>query len=155
MAAGRQVAPWRSAARRPHLLAVAVLQVEVGVEVDHDALVGLRRLDQPLAFLAGVIGLGVAGRGEVPGVYNFDRVATLICKGKQTDWRLVFFFRFPLLGKHPGSARSDERADHRGNAGGRRGLQPSSSKLLLHPYAFNAKASLLLKERGLPLPVHP
>lgn len=62
------MAPWRSGARRPHLLAVAILQVEVGVEVDHDPLVGLRGLDQPLALLAGVVGLRVARRGEVPGV---------------------------------------------------------------------------------------
>lgn len=56
----------RSAARQDSL-AVAVLQVEVRVEVDHDPLIGLRGLDQPLAFLAGVVGLRVAGRGEVPG----------------------------------------------------------------------------------------
>lgn len=37
------------------------------VEVDHDALVGLGRLDQPLALLAGVVGLRVAGRRQVPG----------------------------------------------------------------------------------------
>lgn len=37
------------------------------IEVDHDPLVGLRGLDQPLALLAGVVGLRVAGGGEVPG----------------------------------------------------------------------------------------
>jgi len=39
----------------------------VRIEVDHDPLVGLRGLDQPLALLAGVVGLRVAGGGEVPG----------------------------------------------------------------------------------------
>lgn len=63
----------------------------MGVEVDHDALVWLGGLNQPLALLAGVVGLGVAGRGEVPGVYNFDSVATLICKGNKP----IGFFQFP------------------------------------------------------------
>lgn len=89
----------------------------MGVEVDHDALVWLGSLNQPLALLAGVVGLWVAGRGEVPGVYNFDGVAALICKGNKP----IGFFQFPPPSSQfqPAAAKQPTAVGMLGVGGGR------------------------------------
>ena len=57
-------------------LALAVLQVEVRVEVDEDALVLLRGLHQPLALLGQRVVARVTGRRQVAGVGEEDASST-------------------------------------------------------------------------------
>lgn len=121
----------------------------MGVEIDHDPLVGLRGLDQPLAFLAGVVGLGIAGRREVPGVDNFDRVTALICGGKQTDW----LFSVPS-GRHLVPACSSEPANRCGSAGGCCSLLQGNFCCILLLLAQRCPCYILPPGRGLPLSAH-
>lgn len=82
---------------RGNSLALAVLQVEVRVEVDEDPLVGCRRRDHPHTLLRGVVGAGVAWRGQVVGAGDVDVPATFICSNRARDkhihtrstWELV------------------------------------------------------------------
>lgn len=65
--------------RPSHLLALSVLQIKVRVEVDHNSLVWLRSLNQPLAFLAWMISVWIARRGEIPRLHDSYIFTTFIC----------------------------------------------------------------------------
>lgn len=75
--------------RPSHLLAFSVLQIKVRVEVDHNSLIWLWSLNQPFTFLAWVVSIRIARRGEIPWLSNFYIFTTFICNKNKT----YFLFR--------------------------------------------------------------
>lgn len=61
---------------RGRLLAVMLLDFEVGVKVEHNLLVGFGRVNNPLAVLVGRVVLGVTWRGDVASIFGIQTPST-------------------------------------------------------------------------------